>query len=427
MDIYVVKKGDTLGNIAANFGVSAGLLAAANGIEADETLVVGQTLVVRYPEKLHTVVPGDTVYSVARQYGISVTELFQRNYVLGGQNRLYRDQTLVISYADEPEKTIGVNGYAYPFINMNLLDATLPYMTYLAPFTYGIDSEGHLLPLSDGELLAAAGYYRTATLMHLSSLTEEGRFSNDRSSKVLRDARVRQKLIGDVVETLQKKNFFGLDVDFEYVFPEERELYADFVRTLRDTLNPLGYPVVVALAPKTNAMQRGLLYEAHDYAALGAAANAVLLMTYEWGYTYGPPMAVAPLPQVRQVLTYALSEITAEKIFLGVPLYGYDWALPYEEGASRAESISMEQAVALARRYGEEIRFDETAQSPYFRYTDRGGRQHEVWFEDARSMRAKLSLVEEFSLQGVGYWNLMRPFAQNWALLTGVFRVEKLF
>lgn len=207
MDIYVVKKGDTLGNIAANFGVSAGLLAAANGIEADETLVVGQTLVVRYPEKLHTVVPGDTVYSVARQYGISVTELFQRNYVLGGQNRLYRDQTLVISYADEPEKTIGVNGYAYPFINMNLLDATLPYMTYLAPFTYGIDSEGHLLPLSDGELLAAAGYYRTATLMHLSSLTEEGRFSNDRSSKVLRDARVRQKLIGDVVETLQKKNF----------------------------------------------------------------------------------------------------------------------------------------------------------------------------------------------------------------------------
>ncbi len=427
MDIYVVKKGDTLGNIAALFGVSAGLLAAANGIAPEETLVVGQTLVVRYPDRLHTVSSGDTVYSVAKRYGISVTELFQRNYVLGGQNRLYRDQTLVISYADEPEKSIGVNGYAYPFINMQLLDSALPYMTYLTPFTYGIGAEGQLIELDDSELLAAAGYYRAATLMHLSSLTEEGRFSNDRSSMILRDAQLRARLIDAVIETLQRKNFFGLDIDFEYVFPEERELYADFVRTLRDTLNPLGYPVLVALAPKTNAMQRGLLYEAHDYAALGTAANAALLMTYEWGYTYGPPMAVAPLPQVRQVLEYALTEMTAEKIFLGVPLYGYDWALPYEQGASRAESISSEQAVALARRYGVEILFDETAQSPHFNYTDRGGRQHEVWFEDARSIRAKLALVEEYGLQGVGLWNLMRPFPQVWSLLTGVFRVEKLF
>ena len=427
MDIYVVKKGDTLGDIAARFGVRAGLLAASNGIAPEETLIVGQTLVVRYPERTHTVEAGDTVYSVAKEYGISVTELFARNYILRGQARLYRGQVLVISYADEPGKSIGINGYAYPYINEQLLDATLPYMTYLTPFTYGIGEDGRLIELGDDALRAAAGYYRAATLMHLSSLTEEGRFSNDRSSKVLRDETLRAALIADVAATLQKKDFYGLDVDFEYVFPDERELYADFVRQLRDTLNPLGIPVLAALAPKTSAMQRGLLYEAHDYALLGAAANAVLLMTYEWGYTYGPPMAVAPLPQVRQVLEYALSEIPAEKIFLGVPLYGYDWPLPYEQGASRAESISSEQAVDLARRYGAEILFDETAQSPHFTYADRGGRQHEVWFEDARSMRAKLSLVEEFGLQGIGYWNLMRPFAQNWALLTGVFRVEKLF
>lgn len=427
MDIYVVQRGDTLGDIAARHGVSAGLLAAANGVVLDAPLVVGQTLVIRYPAQLHSVTAGETVYSVAREYGISVTELYQRNFILGGQSQLYPGQTLVISYADEPEKTIGVNGYAYPFINLDLLDATLPYMTYLTPFTYGVTESGELVELSDAELLGAAGYHRAAALMHLSSLTEEGQFSNDRSSKVLRDARVQENLIESVLETLREKNFYGLDVDFEYVFPDERELYTAFIQTLRARLNPLGYPVLVALAPKTSAQQRGLLYEAHDYGALGAAANAVLLMTYEWGYTYGPPMAVAPLPQVRQVLTYALSEIPPEKIFLGVPLYGYDWELPFEMGVTRAQSISMQQAVDLARRQGVAIEFDETAQSPFFHYTDRSGRQHEVWFEDARSMRAKLALVEEFSLQGVGYWNLMRPFAQNWALLTGTFRVEKLF
>ena len=106
---------------------------------------------------------------------------------------------------------------------------------------------------------------------------------------------------------MAKKGYYGLDVDFEYVPPELREDYAAFVCRLREALNVEGKPVVAALAPKTSAQQRGLLYEAHDYALLIKAANAVFLMTYEWGYVYGEPQAIAPLPQVRAVLDYALS------------------------------------------------------------------------------------------------------------------------
>ena len=90
--------------------------------------------------------------------------------------------------------------------------------------------------------------------------------------------------------------------------------------------------LIAALAPKTSAGQKGTLYEGHDYTAIGAACDAALLMTYEWGYTYGPPMAVAPIRNVRQVVEYALTEIPPEKIWLGVPTYGYDWTLPYEKG-----------------------------------------------------------------------------------------------
>ena len=225
---------------------------------------------------------------------------------------------------------------------------------------------------------------------------------------------------------MRQKGFYGLDVDFEFVFPQERVLYADFIRKLRDTLNPLGYPVIVALAPKTRGDQPGLLYEAHDYALLGEAANAVLLMTYEWGYTYGPPMAVAPIPQVRAVLNYAVSVIERSKIFLGVPLYGYDWPLPYVQGETRADSLSPQYAIELALRYRAEIRYDEQAQSPYFYYTARSGQQHVVWFEDARSMDAKLRLVSEYGLQGAGYWNLMRAMPQNWTLLNALYDVERL-
>ena len=339
---------------------------------------------------------------------------------------LYPGQTLVIAYDDAPLRTLAVNAYSYPFIRGGLLDAALPYLTYLTPFTYGINADGTLLPLADEWLLAAAGQYRTAALMHLSTLTEEGRFDNARSTLILEEADAQDALMQSILETVQARHYFGLDVDFEYVLPEQREAYAAFITRLREALNPLGCPVIVALAPKTSAAQRGLLYEAHDYTLLGAAANAVFLMTYEWGYAYGPPMAVAPLGQVRAVLDYALTAVAPEKIFMGIPLYGYDWPLPFVSGETRAESLSPVQAVERALRHDIAIQYDAAAQAPYYHYTDRGGREHAVWFEDARSIEAKLHLADEYHLQGVGYWNLARPFPQNWAVLASLFDIETL-
>ena len=147
-------------------------------------------------------------------------------------------------------------------------------------------------------------------------------------------------------------------------------------------------------------------------------------MTYEWGYTYGPPMAVAPIRNVRQVVDYALTEISPEKIYLGIPNYGYDWTLPFRQG-SRARSISNPEAVSIAADHYAAIRFDEAAKSPWFRYVDNSGQEHEVWFEDARSIRAKLELAQEYGLRGVSYWNLMRPFPQNWAVLNALYYIRE--
>ncbi|MBO5364062.1 MAG: sporulation protein [Clostridia bacterium] len=134
-------------------------------------------------------------------------------------------------------------------------------------------------------------------------------------------------------------------------------------------------------------------------------------------------MAVAPIQNVRRVVDYALTRISRRKIFLGVPTYGYDWTLPYERGNPGAPSLSPVEAVDLARRYGAEIQFDETAKSPWFRYTDDNGNLHEVWFEDARSIQAKLDLAREYNLLGIGYWNSMREFPQNWVVLNNEYNI----
>lgn len=424
MEIHIVTAGESAYSIARQYGIPLSQLTVDNGLVEPYRLAVGQALVVQFPDQIHTVGPGDTVTGIARRYGLSVRQLYRNNPILGGEPVLYPGQTIVITYKGERTSTLSVNGYAYPYINKELLRSTIPYLTYLTPFTYGITTQGGLVDLNDRVLIAMAQDGGTAPLMHLSTLTEEGGFSNDLAHLVLTDMTVQNNLIDNVERQLAERGYRGLDVDFEFVFPQDALAYAQFIGNLAQRLNPLGYPVIAALAPKTSADQPGLLYQGHNYKAIGAAANEVLLMTYEWGYTYGPPMAVAPLPNVRRVVDYALTEIPAEKIWLGVPNYGYDWPLPYVQGQTRATSISSQQAVARAVRYGAEIQYDNYAQSPWFRYTDEDGGRHEVWFEDARSIKAKLALIPEYGLLGAGYWNLMRNFPQNWRVLNALYVIR---
>ncbi len=135
-------------------------------------------------------------------------------------------------------------------------------------------------------------------------------------------------------------------------------------------------------------------------------------------------MAVAPLNKVREVVEYALTKIPASKINLGIPNYGYDWTLPFVQGASKAVTIGNIQAVQIAIANDASIQFDETAQSPYFQYFSEG-LTHEVWFEDVRSLSAKFRLVEEYRLRGVGYWQIMQLFRANWLLLADTFSIRK--
>lgn len=424
MNIHVVRPGESVESIAIRYGVDPARLAADNSVPPNGALAIGQTLVIRFPRQIHAVQAGETLASIADRYGTTVRNLWRKNWSLGGGNLISPGHSLVISCFDEPLGNAVSNGYAYPYIAPNLLAEQLPYQTFLSPFTYGISASGSLIPLEDDALLSAARQRGTRPVMHLSTLTESGQFDTQRGSLVLTDPAVQNRLIQDIMQSVLRRGYAGVDVDFEYLPGTLATAYAAFLSRLRRLLHAQGLFLWTALAPKTNAAQRGLLYEGHDYAAVGAASDGVLLMTYEWGYTYGPPMAVAPLPNVRAVLNYAVTAISAEKILLGVPNYGYDWPLPFVQGVTRAQSISNQRAIELALEHNIAIQYDTTAQSPFFHYTDAAGTVHEVWFEDARSISAKLRLIAEYGFYGAGFWNLMRPFSQTWLVLDSLYTLE---
>ena len=426
MQIYVVKPGDTLFSIGRALGLAPGFLARYNGLQEPYRLAVGQSLLVLYPEQTVTVQPGDTLTSIAASAGTDAASLYRMNPNLSGSDRIYPGQILVTQLEQAARRPAVVSGYAYPNVSERVLRGILPYAGALAPFTYGFTPEGALVPMDDEQLLALAGACGVQPLLHLSTLTAAGTFSAAQAAALLRDPALQQTLAANVLQTMLEKGYEGLDVDFEYLGRDLAEPYAAFIQLLRDTLAPYGLPLITALAPKTSAAQPGTLYEGHNYASLSTASDAVLLMTYEWGYTYGPPMAVASVGAVRRVVEFALTQMDAAKILLGFPNYAYDWTLPFTAGATRAQSIGNEAAPLLAAQYGAEIQFDTQSQTPYFTYLDEAGQPHEVWFEDARSAQAKFDLLSEYGLLGLGYWNFMRPFTAGFSLQNYLFTASGL-
>ena len=377
--------------------------------------------------QIYVVVPGDNVDEISTRYGVPSESLIYANQLVYPY-QLAIGQALLIPDApnQEERRVIVANGYAYTYISPWVLEQTLPYLTELSVFSYGFSEEGYLLPppSDDVWMIRQAEQEGALPVLTLTPFGADRQFNNNLISAVVNNPEAKERLFLQLAQVMEQKGYGGLDIDFEYIKAEDRDAFTAFVAEAAERMNARGYQVSVALAPKTSADQQGLLYEGKDYRALGEAANHVLLMTYEWGCKYGPNMAVAPLNMVRRVLDYAVTEIIPEKIMLGIPNYGYDWPLPFERGVTEAVTIGNVEAVQIAIRNGAQIQFDPVAASPYFQYWT-GGIQHEVWFEDVRSLREKFALITEYGLRGCGYWQIMRLFRANWLLLADTFWIQK--
>lgn len=423
MIIHTVRPGDTLYLLSKKYGVPVEEISSANRLENPNVLIVGQALFIPSKGNRHIVKAGESLYLIALQHGIPLEILLKENSDLTKPYTIYPGQVIRLPSTGKKE-TIEVNGFCYPNIDMSVLNETLPYLTYLSIFSHEVRADGSLSEINDSQLIAAATRNKVAPIMVITNLEPGGGFSSDLAHILLTDETVQNIMIENVMKTIRSKGYYGLDVDFEYIFPTDREAYNRLLAKFADLLHAENYILSTSVAPKTSGDQPGVLYQAHDYEAHGSIADHVIIMTYEWGYTYGPPMAVAPLDQVKLVLDYAVTVIPPEKIFMGIPNYGYDWTLPFEKGTA-ARAISNVEAINLARDNHAAIQFNEQSASPFFEYYDKDKRKHIVWFEDARSIAAKLELVDEYGLGGVSYWTVNKFFPQNWLVLESMYNVKK--
>ncbi|WP_243293081.1 glycoside hydrolase family 18 protein [Bacillus sp. FJAT-47783] len=427
MQIHVIQQGESLFTIAQTYSTSVNDLITANEIPNPNQLVIGQTIIIPIIGQFYFVQSGDSLWSISRKFNTTVSKLAQINNINPNQMlqigfRLYIPQ--------QPKTNAEFNAYIEPrgeSVSPNLqasAQEAVPHLTYLGLFSFQAQRDGSLKEPPIDNLGEIAKSTNTTFMMIITNI-ENDQFSDELAHAILTDQSVQDRFLSNIVQTAKKYGFRDIHFDFEYLKPEDKEAYNTFLKKARDRFKQEGWFISTALAPKTKRDQKGQWYEGHDYKAHGEIVDFVVIMTYEWGYSGGPPMAVSPIDPVRDVLEYAVTEIPPQKIMMGQNLYGYDWTLPYVEGGPFAKAISPQQAIQLAAKYNVPIRYDDKAQAPTFNYVDENGKEHEVWFEDARSIQAKFDLLKELNLRGVSYWKLGLSFPQNWLLINDQFIVIK--
>lgn len=334
------------------------------------------------------------------------------------------DNTLHPPANRRPIETVGYLEPILPAQAVSDVNEAAQHLTYVAFFSYLVQPDGNLTPLNDAAPLVATKRHRAIPMLVITNFAK-GNFQPDLAHQIFTDPAATRRLTQRVIQVMKEKGYRALNVDFEHIRETDRQQYHQFLRTLLPQVKKEGFLVSTALAPKSSDQQAGPWHGAHDYAFHGKIADFVILMTYEWGWTGGPPMAVSPIPQVRKVIDYAVRKIPPQKIIMGAPLYGYDWTLPYRKGGPPAKRVSPQEAAAFAYRKSLKIEYNNRDQAPFYYYTDAQGKKHVVWFENEQSAQAKINLVKEYQLRGIGYWVLGEPFPQNWTRLRDNFIIQK--
>lgn len=226
--------------------------------------------------------------------------------------------------------------------------------------------------------------------------------------QLLSSPKNRANLIGNLLDRVKKDNYDGVDIDFEFINPTDAPYFTLFLQELKTALGP-EKQLSVAVFARTASDKWPTPYE---YKKIGNIADLVIVMAYDYSYKTSAPGPVAPLWWVENVVDYMTANIAREKILLGMPTYGYDWA----PGVS-AVTITAPRLAQLKQTYKLSESFDQKSFSPYYTYWDKNGKQHQIWMENKASLNAKYELAVKNDLAGISFWRIGNGFTDLYKII----------
>lgn len=286
MITHIVKLGETIYQVSQKHNTSVQRIISDNGLIFPYSLVEGQALIITEPTETHTVKPGETPECIALTYNISTLELYQNNPDLSYRAPLYPNQMLVIHFQDEKIRTLSTNGYIYPHINRHLLIRTLPFLTYLSIYSYGMNENGDLIPVDDSNLISNALAYQALPVLVLNGRNETGTFSSLLIQKLFHNKRFQDTVLDQIIQTMLQKGYRGLEPDFLTIAQAEPNAFLSFLENAKLHLHKHGLFLHIALPIKSEQNLSGQIFGTEHFREIGSLCDRVLLMTYEWGNTY---------------------------------------------------------------------------------------------------------------------------------------------
>lgn len=367
------------------------------------------------PAQLQTLFARDivtSVYARARhriRVAIGVTaSLVLTNTFLRAQWLLLALLSLSAANAEAPEippssvVRRAVLGYLHPSSNAQAesLESILRnahVLTHLSPCWLTVaDGKGGLEAMVDADIVAFCRQNGISVVPRLA----QRNFSKEIAHTFLRNQSGRRQLIAHLGEWLVANGCQGLNLDFEAVPREDRLHLTKFVTELRAAFKPRGLLLTMAVPAKTKDDPKASWSGAFDYAALGRSCDLLVIMAYDEHWGTSAPGPVASLPFVEKVLAYATRTIAREKVLLGMPFYARDWP---QQG--RGKSWTAKDVLTLVEHTGAQVQWDAVAKSSWFRYVD-NGITRTVWFEDLKSIAAKVLAADQSRIAGVSIWRL---------------------
>lgn len=297
-------------------------------------------------------------------------------------------------------------GYTYLKRHGNIINE-------LGLFEVGIENNGTLRGRPSQKLINEVHAMGIKVYLVVSNLTAKGQFSTALMSRLVRDQEFSTLVWWNIRNLLVELKFDGVNLDLEKTAPTDRTLFTELIRNWSRLFREANFLVSIDVAAMSGSPSdlRDVWKGSFDYKAIGQVVDQVIVMTYEEHWGGSPPGSIASLPWVTSVLHYAIANIPRNKIYLGVPLYGYDW--PERESG---KAISYRRAMERAQRQGAPIQWDATQHSSFFRY-ETGGVKHTVYFEDPRSIKEKLELADKMRIGGIALWEMNLSYPRFWEVL----------
>lgn len=420
MFIYTVRPGDSLFSISNKYNISIDDIRLVNGLEM-LNIVPNQALLI--PSSTYIVQPGDSLYSIAQMAFVSLEQLEAANPSLNPNDLQIGMQITIPLIEDYAVSTFNYYVTRTPELDAFLISDFAPYSSYIALFDYQFNPNGDIVNvLDDRTAIETAWRNRVVPIVTITNLVPEG-FSTELVQQTLNNQTTRTNLINNIINLITERGYGGVNIDFERIATEDRDIFTQFLFELKSRLNEQYYILTVAVPPKTSEDIPWLL--GYDYGGIGSVVDLMFIMTYDWHHTESEPGPVAPINEVRRTIEFAINHVPKDKIILGVPLYGYDWPIPYTPDRP-GSALSNADAVNLAMQYQSPIQYSDEFATPSFRYVDESGQMHEVWFEDSRSISEKMKIMRDFKIQGLGAWQLTLGLPEGPWILTHFFTIKKI-